>query len=206
MDTEDVRQLIMSNKPLSDDAGRTNFSQPWETPVWQHLKKISINCDNQASICSSVFTLFNHINSLLLVNMSAICFKTKHCAGRGALHCFMILRCETPPNTPTSVPLPPPSSSLQPTHAWRFPTRCVHLRSQDSSYGGRLLSSGLLAASSLRCNRNNPIKWWIAFHTDYWASVTPAGGGRDKVATAGTHTCAHASARTSRLSSTRMHI
>lgn len=97
----------------------------------------------------------------------------------------------------------PPTS---PTLVWRFFTRWVHLRSQDSSYGGWLLSSGLLAASSLRCNRNNPIKWWIAFHTDYWASVTPAGGGRDKVATAGTHTCAHTSVPASRQSWTHTQI
>lgn len=141
------------------------------------------------------FTLFKHINSLLLVNMSAICFKTIHSAGRGALHCFMILRCEAPRPSPSSQTL-----------VWRFFTRCVHLRSQDSSYGGRLLSSGLLAASSLRCNRNNPIKWRIAFHTDYWASVTPAGGGRDKVATAGTHTSAHTSAQASRRTCTHTHM
>lgn len=40
----------------------------------------------------------------------------------------------------------------------------------------------LPTAASLRCNRNNPIKWWIAFHTDYCASVTPAGGGGLKAA------------------------
>lgn len=98
--------------------------------------------------------------------------------GRGAQFCFMIPRCEAPP-------------PFSPALLWCIFTHCVHLRSQDSSYGGWRLSSGLLFASSLRCNRNNPIKWWIAFHTDYWASGTPAGGGRDKVATAGTQLHSH---------------
>lgn len=67
--------------------------KPWETPVWpQKPQNIFINCDNQASICLRVFTLFNHI-----VNMSAICFKTMLSAGRGDPHCFMSQRCEEPP-------------------------------------------------------------------------------------------------------------
>lgn len=142
-------------------------------------QNIFIICDNQSSICSRVFTLFSHIISLLLVNMSAICLKTMHC--REGEPCTVLW------SGGVKTPTLPPDSMLM----WCLLTRCVHLRSQDSSYGGRLLSSGVLAASSLRCNRNNPIKWWIAFHTDYWASVTPAGGGRDKVAPTGRHTHIH---------------
>lgn len=118
------------------------------------------------------FTLSNHINSLLLVNMSAICYRTIHSAGRGALHCFMILRCEAPAHPPhTHSPLPRPPkilTSLHPLCPPEVPGR------QLWKTTARLWPDGCLF---LRCNRNNPIKWWIAFHTDYRASVSPAGWG-----------------------------
>lgn len=116
-------------------------------------------------------TLSNHINSLLLVNMSAICYRTIHSAGRGALHCFMILRCEaSDPALAPSHPAPPPQTlaSLHPLCPPEVPGRQLRRTTAQFWPDGCFF---------LRCNRNNPIKWRIAFHTDYRASVSPAGGG-----------------------------
>lgn len=115
-----------------------------------------------------VFHTFKAYPLLRLVNMSAICCETMHSAGRGPTPMFY--GCEVWSR----------SSSNRRYRHLADGTRGVHLRvpRQQSLWtdaGGSALHWRL---RFLRCNRNNPIKWQIAFHSDYWASVSPAVGGR----------------------------
>lgn len=156
------------------------------------LPKTLINGDHQASICWRFFTLSNHINSCSL----SICQPSviRQCTLQGGVLAAVLWFWGVKPHHH-----PPPSPTTPTVSTWSPRTAVT-----EDGLRARLCSDDCLF---LRCNRNNPIKWRIAFHTDYWASVSPAGGGRDGVCyswnthmcegwpvygPAGNHACTHA--------------
>lgn len=134
-----------------------------------------------------MFKGFSHFQTISTLCSLSICQPSviEQYTLQGGEHCTVLwfwgVKPQTPPPPPTLASLHPlcppevPGRQLWRTTAQLWPDDCFFLR----------------------CNRNNPIKWWIAFHTDYWASVSPAGGGGG-VSTAGTHTCANTSVQASK--------
>lgn len=109
-----------------------------EKHLFDSTSKTSIQCNNGASICSRVFTPSNHINSLLPVNMSAICYQTiRSVGGLAGQDCASALfyRSEV---------WSPHSSHPPWLHVEHLSACSVHLRSQDSSYRGRPLAGSPL--------------------------------------------------------------